>query len=405
MRPTHRDQVAIVTRPDQCSGQGTASSDQRSAERGAEWISVAQPDLCGNELYYLQQCVESGWISGNGPFVGRFEAEFAEFCGVKEAISCSSGTAALHLALVALGVGPGDEVIVPTLTYVATANAVRYCGATPVFADSEALTMNVDPADVEHKISAHTKAIVAVHLFGQCADMDQLLGLAQEKNISLIEDAAEAHGATHRGRRAGSIGAVAAFSFFGNKIVTTGEGGMVTLDDPKLAALIRLLRNQAAEARRPYWHKMVGFNYRMTNLQAAVGVAQMERIYEMLDRRARLAAWYEEALAGLDDYLMRPGLRPGNGHAYWMYTIGLRPTASERRDEVVRLLAADGIEARPVFSPVHLMPPYHQPGARFPLAEQFECARNLTSDAYPVEPGAGPVHCIASSRARAERFG
>jgi perosamine synthetase len=336
-----------------------------------EWIPVAQPDLSGNESRYLQQCVESGWISGSGPYVDRFEADFARFCGVREAISCNSGTAALHLAMAALGIGPGDEVIVPTLTYIATVNAVRYCGATPVFADSEAHTMNLDPGDVQRKITARTKAIVAVHLFGQCAAMDQLLDLAEEKSIPLIEDAAEAHGATHRGRRAGSMGTVAAFSFFGNKIVTTGEGGMLTLDDPELAELIRLLRNQAAEPRRPYWHARVGFNYRMTNLQAAVGVAQMERIHEMLDGRARVAAWYDEALSGLDDYVKGPEIRPGNDHAFWMYTILLRPTVAKLRNEVVRLLAADGVEVRPVFSPVHLMPPYRHLGARFPVAENL----------------------------------
>ena len=263
----------------------TASALQPTPLGSGELIPVAQPDLSGNEAKYLLHCVESQWVSSKGAYVERFEADFAAFCGVRESISCSSGTAALHLAMVALGIGPGDEVIVPTLTYIATVNAVRYCGATAVFVDSDPETMNIDPVDVHRKISSKTKAIVPVHLYGQCAEMDQLNELVSGRDIAIVEDAAEAHGATYRGRRAGSMSTIGAFSFFGNKIVTTGEGGMVTLDDGDLAQRVRLLRDQAADRQHPYWHSTIGFNYRMTNLQAALGVAQMERSSTTFCRR------------------------------------------------------------------------------------------------------------------------
>jgi perosamine synthetase len=336
-------------------------------------IPVAHPDLSGNEAKYLLQCVESGWVSSGGEFVDRFETAFAAFCGTQQAISCSSGTAALHLAMAALNVREGDEVIVPTLTYVATANAVRYCGARPVFVDCDEDTMTADVSDVRRKITGRTKAIVAVHLYGQCADIRSLLEL-ELGGMAVIEDAAEAHGATHHGGRAGSLGTVGAFSFFGNKIVTTGEGGMLTLDDPELARRIRYLRDQATAADRHYWHTDIGFNYRMTNVQAALGVAQMERIAALLESRARIATWYDDDLADLGDYLRRPTTRSGNGHVHWMYTITLRPSVASSRDEIVRRLAEEGIETRPAFPPVHQMRPYFDRGARFPVAERVSAA-------------------------------
>jgi perosamine synthetase len=336
-------------------------------------IPVAHPDLSGNEAKYLLQCVESGWVSSGGEFVDRFETSFAAFCGTREAISCSSGTAALHLALAALHVSDGDEVIVPTLTYVATANAVRYCGARPVFVDCNEDTLTLEVADVRRKITARTKAIVAVHLYGQCADMRSLLDL-ELADIAVIEDAAEAHGATHHGRRAGSLGTVGAFSFFGNKIVTTGEGGMLTLDDAELGRRIRYLRDQATDTDRHYWHTDVGFNYRITNLQAALGVAQMERIGALLESRAQIAQWYDDDLADLEDDLRRPTIHFGNGHVHWMYTVTLRPNVASSRDEIVRRLADEGIETRPAFPPVHQMRPYFEPGARFPVAERVSAA-------------------------------
>jgi perosamine synthetase len=305
-------------------------------------IPVAQPSLDGNEAKYVLDCVNSEWISSSGIYVDRFETDFAAFCGVTEAVTCTNGTAALHLALAALGVGPGDEVIVPALTFVATANAVRYCGAEPVFVDIDPETMNVDPDEIEQSITARTRAIIPVHLYGQCADMDPILDMAASAGLVVVEDAAEAQGAEYHDRRAGSMGTVGTFSFFGNKIITTGEGGMITLNDPDLACRIRQLRSQGHDPRRRYWHPIVGFNYRMTNLQAAVGVAQLERVEELLLRRANVATWYDEELADLADVLDRPRSRPGNVHVYWMYTVVLGRRVRRDRDQLMGRLDADG---------------------------------------------------------------
>ncbi|MGB8511125.1 MAG: DegT/DnrJ/EryC1/StrS family aminotransferase, partial [Pyrinomonadaceae bacterium] len=234
------------------TGQGSAA--------GRPFIPVAAPVLAGREKEYVADCMESGWISSSGKYVELFEAAFAKFCGVRHAVACCNGTVALHLALVALGVAPNDEVIVPTLTFVATANAVTYCGARPVFVDSEPETWNLDPAQVEAKITSRTKGIIAVHLYGQPAEMDALRAVARRHGLFLLEDAAEAHGALYKGRPAGSLGDVAAFSFYGNKIIATGEGGMVTTDDDALAARVRLLRGQGMDTERRYWFPVVGYN-------------------------------------------------------------------------------------------------------------------------------------------------
>jgi DegT/DnrJ/EryC1/StrS aminotransferase family protein len=227
-----------------------------------ELIPIAAPHLDGREASYVQECLETTWISSAGRFIDEFEISFAEFCDAEYAIATNNGTTALHLALVALGIGPGDEVIVPTLTYVATANAVTYCGATPVLTDSEPVGMTMDVADVRRKITSRTKAIVPVHLYGHAADMDSINALAREHDLLVVEDAAEAHGARAGGRMVGSIGTCASFSFFGNKIVTTGEGGAVTTNDADLAARLRLLRGQGMDLGRRYWFPVVGYNYR-----------------------------------------------------------------------------------------------------------------------------------------------
>ena len=216
-------------------------------------IPVAAPVLGGREREYVLDCLDTTWISSTGKYVTAFEEGFAEFCGVPHAVACCNGTVAVHLALLAAGVGPGDEVIVPTLTYVASVNPVVYAGATPVFVDAEPATWNMDPAAVAAAVTARTKAIVAVHLYGHPADMDPILATAREHGIFVVEDAAEAHGAEYKGRRAGGLGDVATFSFYGNKIITTGEGGMVTTDDEALAARIRQLRGQGQDPERRYW--------------------------------------------------------------------------------------------------------------------------------------------------------
>jgi perosamine synthetase len=249
-------------------------------------VPVTAPHLGEQELLNVTDCILSGWVSSGGHYVSRFEEEFARFCGVRKAIAVCNGTAALHLALAALGVGPGDEVIVPTLTFIATANAVTYTGATPVFVDSEPQTWNLDPARVEEAITPQTRAILVVHLYGQPAQMEAIREIASRHGLAVIEDAAEAHGAKIGERVVGGIGDIGTFSFFGNKIVTTGEGGMVVTDREDLSLLARQLRDHGMSTRR-YWHEIIGFNYRMTNLQAAVGVAQLERIDEILAAKRR----------------------------------------------------------------------------------------------------------------------
>jgi len=333
------------------------------------FIPVAAPALDGNEKAYVLDCLESTWISSSGKYLDRFEEAFAEFCGVKHAVSCSNGTTALHLALLALDVGPGDEVIVPTLTFVATANAVTYCGAKPVFVDAEAETWNIDPASVEAKITPRTKGIIVVHLFGHPADMEAIGAIARRHGLFVLEDAAQAHGAESHGRRTGSLGDIATFSFFGNKIVTTGEGGMVTTGDDALAGRMRLLRTHGMDPTRRYWHPVIGYNYRMTNIAAAIGLAQLERVQWQLARRREIAAWYREAL-GRTGVLSCQGEKAWARHVWWMFSVLVSPEAADR-DGVMDALQVQGIETRPVVHPLHTLPPYVDAtsGEPFPVAE------------------------------------
>lgn len=316
---------------------------------------VAAPDLSGNEAAYVKDCLESTWISSQGRFLDEFEARLARYTGVKHAVATCNGTVALHLALAAMGLGAGDEVIVPSLTFIATANAVRYCGATPVFADSDPETGCIDPESAARLVTPRTKGIVPVHLYGHPCDMDALDLLAERHGLWIVEDAAEAIGAEHRGRRAGSLARAGMFSFFGNKTVTTGEGGAVTTDDDQLAKRLKLLRGQGMTPDRRYWHEALGFNYRMTNLAAAIGVAQMERVDELVDHRRRLAGWYHSELAGRS-LLTLPGERPEVKHAYWMYSV-LLPEGVDRV-KVMQRLASRDVETRPYFYPAHEMPMY-----------------------------------------------
>ena len=339
-------------------------------------IAVANPALVGNELAYVEECLRTEWISSIGAFINRFESAFASFCEVPHAASTNNGTTALHVLLDALGVGPGDEVIVPTLTYVATANAVRYLGATPVFADADRLTMNLDPDDIEHRITPRTKGIIAVHLYGVPADMDRINAIARRHGLFCIEDAAEAPGATYQGRMVGSLADAASFSFFGNKTITTGEGGMVTTADPELDARIRLLKGQGMDPQRRYWFPVVGYNYRMTNVQAAIGLAQLEKIDFHLGRRQEVAARYQDRLAKAGDLLALPSTPDGSTHTYWLYTVVLGDDVTVGRDDLMALLAADGIESRPVFYPMHVLPP-HRTDESFPVAERLS-ARGIS---------------------------
>jgi len=334
------------------------------------FIPVSAPMLVGNEKKYVSECMDSSWISSCGEYVGKFESAFASFCDTPHAVSCCNGTVALHLALMALGIKPGDEVIVPTLTFVATANAVTYCGATPVFVDSEPQTWTLDPLLIEAKITPRTKAIIAVHLYGHPADMDAVSEVARRHRLFVVEDAAEAHGAQYKGRRVGALGDIATFSFYGNKIIATGEGGMVLTNDDELARRVRQLRGQGMDFERRYWFPIVGYNYRMMNLPAAIGLAQMENIGWHLERRSCVAAWYQERLRDL------PGIRWQTEEEWatnvrWLFTIVLDERLALSRDAVMSSLEKRGIETRPVFYPMHVLPPYREAsrGETYAVAE------------------------------------
>ena len=336
------------------------------------FIPIAAPTLAGNEKAYVLDCLDSTWISSTGKYIELFEAAFATFCGARHAISCSNGTTALHLALLALGVGPGDEVIVPTLTFVATANAVKYCGARPVFADSQPDTWTIDPKAIEQRITPLTRGIIPVHLFGHPADMDAILALARRHNLFVLEDAAQAHGAEYRTKRVGSLGDVGTFSFFGNKILTTGEGGMVVTNDNALAAKMRLLKNHGMDPQRRYWFPVVGYNYRMTNIAAAIGLAQLERADWHIARHMENAAWYRENLRDA------PGIswqseQAWARHVWWMFTVLLDEEHPLDPGEVIDHLRKRGVEGRPVLYPMHVLPPYRHSmnGESFPVADRI----------------------------------
>lgn len=346
-------------------------------------IPVAEPALVGREKDYVMDCLESTWISSNGSYIQRFEDNFAEFCDVKHAISVCNGTVALHVALLALGVKPSDEIIIPDLTYIATANAVAYCGAKPVFVDSEPETWNMDPAQIEAKITPYTRGIIVVHLFGHPVDMDPILAIADRYGLFVLEDAAEAHGAEYRGRKIGSIGHMAIFSFYGNKIITTGEGGMIATNDDLLARQARQLKGQGQDFEKRYWFPIIGYNYRMTNIQAAIGLAQLECIDWHLSRRREVANWYEEFLGNTPGLRLQPE-KPWAKNVYWMNSVVLETEIFPPRDEAMQQLQQSGIETRPFFYPMHILPPYAD-GAddtEFPVADAVSAnGLNLPSSA------------------------
>jgi perosamine synthetase len=341
-------------------------------------IPVAAPMLVGNEKAYVMDCLDSTWISSTGKYVEQFESSFAEFCESRHAISCCNGTVALHLALVALGLQPGDEVIVPTLTFVATANVVSYCGAKPIFVDVDPETWTINPDSIEEKINSRTRGIIVVHLYGQPANLDPILNLAQKHGLFVVEDAAEAHGARYKGKRVGALAHVGAFSFYGNKALTTGEGGMLTTNDEALAAKLRLLRGQGMDPKKRYWHPVIGYNYRMTNVAAALGLGQLEKADWHLERRATVAHWYQERLKAIDGIRWQAEQEWAT-RIYWMFSIVLEKQAGNR-DEVMAELEQAGIEVRPLFYPMHMLPPYQaEVGDNlFPVAEGIsQCGFSL----------------------------
>lgn len=321
-------------------------------------IPLAVPDLSGNEEEYVVRAIRTSWISSTGEFVKRFEREFIEVCGARSVISVANGTVALHLALVALGVEPGDEVIVPSLTYVATANAVRYVGGEPIFVDVDPQTWCLDPDLLAALITPKTRGIIAVHLYGHPADMDPILRVADAHGLWVIEDAAEAPLARYKGRLVGQFGKVATFSFYGNKILTSGEGGAVALSDPQLEQRARMLRNQGMDPERRYYFPITGYNYRLTNVACALLCAQLERRAELVGKRHNAYAWYRTALSGIDGI----GFQPVAAWAEpvpWLFCITVDEASyGMGRDGLIEQLDREGIETRPFFIPLHRLPPF-----------------------------------------------
>ncbi|NBO39242.1 DegT/DnrJ/EryC1/StrS aminotransferase family protein [bacterium] len=342
---------------------------------------VYRPNLSGNERRYVNECLETNWISSKGAFVGRFEKEFAQYAGAPSATSCCNGTVSLHLALLALNIQPGDEVIVPTFTYVASVNAIRYVGAIPVFVDSDPQTWQMDINDVKKKISAKTKAVMAVHLYGQACDLDALASLCQQRNLYLVEDCAEAIGTRIGSKHVGTFGDIASFSFFGNKTITTGEGGMLIANNPALIARCAHLKSQAVSPERTYWHDDIGYNYRMTNICAAIGVAQLERIESLMAQKRSIAMNYQHGLQSINDVKLHAEV-PGTTHSFWMVSLQVKNEA--QRNGLRNHLAQAGIETRPGFPPSHLFPMHAEfaRGQRFPVAETL-ASTTINLPSYP----------------------
>ncbi|MER7416145.1 DegT/DnrJ/EryC1/StrS family aminotransferase [Micromonospora peucetia] len=329
---------------------------------------VASPSLSELEERYVLDAVRSGWVSSHGPYLRRFEEEFAAYCGSASAVATANGTVALHLVLAAAGIGPGDEVVVPALTYVATANAVTYCGASPVFADVRADTWCLDPEAVRALVTPRTRAVIAVDLYGHPADYPALREVCARHGLLLIADAAESFGARVEGRPTGGLADASTFSFFGNKLITAGEGGCVTTSDPDLADRMRLLRNQGMDPQRRYFFPVVGFNYRLTNIAAALLCAQLERVDELINRRDEAVSAYERELS--DPPLIWPQpVAPGTRRAPWMASFLVGPPGERvLRDELARVLDRLGVETRPFFVPIPELPPYAHCAGQHPVS-------------------------------------
>jgi perosamine synthetase len=344
-------------------------------------IPVSVPDLSGNEEKYLLDAFRSSWISSTGSYVNKFEADFARVAGTKYALSVANGTVALHLALVGLDVGPGDEVIIPALTYIATANAVKYVGATPVFVDVQPDTWCMDPSAIETAITPNTKGIIPVDLYGHPADMDAINAIAKAHGLWVLADSAEAHMAKYRGRPVGSLAPISVFSFYGNKIITSGEGGALTYDDPELDHRLRMLRSQGMDPQRRYYFPIIGYNFRLTNLACAILCGQLERLEEIVTRRRAIFAGYRRLLDAVPGIGFQP-VADWAEPAPWLFCI----TINERefgisRDMIAQRLLERGIDTRPFFVPLHLLPPYMNGKAGrgdFPVSEMLgECGLNL----------------------------
>lgn len=339
---------------------------------------ISQPSLTALETEYVTRAVQSGWISSIGEYIEAFEQEFARFVGVEHAIAVSNGTVALHLALVAHGIGRGDEVIVPDLSFIATANAVLACGATPVFADIDPANLCLSPSELEQRLTPRTRAIIPVHLYGHPADMPAINKFAGRHGLIVIEDAAESHGASIGGRAVGSLGHCGAFSFYGNKLLTSGEGGMVTTSDAAFAERCRRLRDHAMSTTRRYWHDEPGYNYRITNLQAAVGCAQLARADELIGGRKQIFEWYYEFLGDHPDITVNR-TSPWANPVRWLMCVEIDHLDDARRSDLMYRLKTRGVDTRPYFYAMSDMPYFKS--ADTPVAHAVS-ARGLNLPTY-----------------------
>jgi perosamine synthetase len=341
----------------------------------SNFIQVNEPLLDGKEKEYLIQCIDSGWISSEGPFVERFEREFSARMGRKHGIAVANASVGLDAAIVALNIGPGDEVIMPTFTIISCAAAIVRTGARPVLVDSDSQTWNMNIAEIESKITARTKAIMVVHIYGLPVDMRPMLEIAERHGLALIEDAAEAHGQTCDGKPCGSFGALSIFSFYPNKHITTGEGGMLLTDDDELAERCRRLRNLYFQPPRRFVHQELGWNFRMTNLQAALGVAQLERLDQFIDRKRRMGELYSKLLAGLPHVQLPLAQTRYAKNIYWVYGLVLGDEIPFDAQEAMRRFTEHEIGTRPFFWPMHEQPVFRKaglfPGERYPVAERI----------------------------------
>lgn len=327
-------------------------------------IPVCEPALDGRERQYVSDCLETTWISSAGKYINMFEEKFAEYCGARHGVACSSGTTAIHLAMEALGIGHGDEVIIPDFTLIVSANMVILSGARPVLVDVDRRTWCIDPKLIEEKITPRTKAIMAVHMYGHPCDMDAIMGIAGKRNLFVIEDCAEAHGAEVNGKKVGAIGDVSCFSFYGNKILTTGEGGMVVCNDDDIAKRLRLLCNQGFQEPR-FVHNVMGFNYRLTNVQAAIGLAQTEMVEQKVEKKRWIGARYNEFLSGWP-HLTLPVEEPWAKNVYWMYGVVINDSFGLSKEQLMSRLREKGVDTRAFFCPMSLQPVFKGSDQRFP---------------------------------------
>lgn len=323
----------------------------------SKFIPISEPSITERDIASVTRAVKSGWVSSQGEYLKLFESNFARYIGTKYALTTCNGTVALHLVLESLGIKEGDEVIVPDFTFIATANAVAYTGAKPVLVDIERDTWCIDPASVRKALTSRTKAIIPVHLYGHPADMGEINKIAKENNLYVVEDAAEAHGATYEGKKVGGLGQSGVFSFYGNKIITTGEGGMITTNDDAFYEKAKNLRDHAMSPEKRYWHTEVGYNYRMTNLQAALGVAQLERIEKLIKKKRQIFGWYHDALKDVEGISLNVEKKWAR-NVYWMVCLVLDDALGVQRDDLMKSLKSRNIDSRPFFYPMSQMPMY-----------------------------------------------